>query len=119
MLALLVTLPDLQPLPHDVPVVQTQSLTLVAPQHGSPEPSPVLHTLAWCQPPPPLALQVSLALAAQVLEDGGPGLGCRHGQTEVILSDPALGGVAPLLGVVTLQTRARPHTQLSGTPSIT
>ena len=118
MLTLLVTLPDLQPLPHDVPVVQTQSLALVA-QQGSPEPGPVPHTLAWCQPPPPLALQASLALAAQVLEDGGPGLGSRHGQTEVILSDPAPGGVAPLLGVVALQTRARPHTQLSGAPSVT
>ena len=115
---LLVTLPDLQPRPQDVPVVQTQSLALVT-QQGSPEPGPLPHTLAWCQPPPALALQVSFALAAQVLEDGGPGLGCRHGQTEVILSDPALGGVAPLLGVVTLQTRARPHTQLSGAPSIT
>ena len=102
MLTLLVTLPDLQPRLHDVPVVQTQSLALVAPQQGSPEPSPVPHPLAWCQPPPPLTLQASLTLAAQVLEDGGPGLGSRHGQTEVILSDPAPGGVAPLLGVVTL-----------------
>ena len=117
MLTLLVTLPDLQPRPHDVPVVQTQRVALVTPQQGSPEPGPLPHTLAWCQPPPHLVLQVSLVLAAQVLDDGGPGLWSRHGQTEVILPDPALGCVAPLLGVVTLQARARPHTQLSGAPS--
>ena len=61
-------------------------------------------------------MEASLALAAEVLDDGGPGLRFRHGQTEVVLPDPALGGVAPLLGVVTLHARARPHAQLSGTP---
>ena len=116
MRTLLVTGPDLEPLPHDVPVVQTQVLTVLTPQLGSSQPCSLPDSLAWSQPPPSLALEASLALATEVLDDGGPSLGFRHGQTEVILSDPALGGVAPLLGVITLHARARPHAQLSGTP---
>ena len=116
MRTLLVTGPDLEPLPHDVPVVQTQSLTALTPQLGSSQPRSLPDSLAWSQPPPSLALEASLALAAEVLDDGGTSLGFRHGQTEVVLPDPALRGVAPLLGVVTLKTRARPNTQLTWAP---
>ena len=98
-------------------MVKTQALvTSVTLQQVSSQPRPLPDLVTGCQPPPGLAPEVRVALATEALEDRGPGLRSLHGQTEVILSDAALGGVAPLLGVVTLQTRARPHTQLPRAP---
>ena len=98
-------------------MVKTQALvTELTPQQISSQPRPLSDLVAGRYPQPSLTPEARLSLATEALEDGGPGLWSLHGQTEVILSDAALGGVAPLLGVVTLQTRARPNTQLSWAP---
>ena len=98
-------------------MVKTQALvTSVTLQQVSSQPRPLPDLVTGCQPPPGLDPKDRVALATEALEDRGPGLRSLHGQTEVILSDATLGGVAPLLGVVTLQTRARPHTQLPRAP---
>ena len=110
MRTLLVTPPHPEPRPLNVCVVQTQVLVLSTPQQGAPQPRPLSDTLGGYHPPPDLTLQTILAPATQVLDDGGSLLWSCQCQTEVILSDPPLLGVAPLLGVVTLHAWTCPHT---------
>ena len=91
-----------QPSGLHLTVVQTQ-VVLDVPVQLTHQPVPLLDLLARPDPPPALHLQLVLAPPAEVLDHGGPGPGVGDGDAEVVLLEPALGRVSPVLGVLGLE----------------
>ena len=100
-----------QPSGLHLPVVQAQ-VVLDVPVQLTHQPVPLLDLLARPDSPPALDLQLVLAHPAEVLDDGGPGPGLGDGDAEVVLLEPALSRVSPVLGVLGLEAGRGAQAQL-------